>query len=182
MTFLADRKYAVTGPNGSGKSTFLLMMAGSIQPTEGKVICTDNEGTVIAEEESCRLTTMATPYLELIEEMTAQEMIGFHARFKRMTASPENILTSIDLSQATHKQIRYFSSGMKQRLKLGLAFFSESPLLILDEPFTNLDESGISIFRSLINRVTEGRIVFIGSNDKNEYEGCSDILDISSFK
>ena len=182
MTFLPGRQYAVTGPNGSGKSTFLQMIAGSIQPTEGKVICSETDGTVIAEDEAFRLTTMATPYLELIEEMTAVEMIEFHAGFKRMTASPETILNSIELTRASHKQIRYFSSGMKQRLKLGLAFFSQSPFLILDEPFTNLDESAISIFRSLINTITEDRILFIGSNDKTEYESCSDMLDISRFK
>jgi len=88
----------------------------------------------------------------------------------------------VDLDQATHKQIRYFSSGMKQRVKLAQAIFSDTLILLLDEPCTNLDEAGIAVYHKLVADYTRGRLVIISSNDVQEYDFCEQTVNIKAFK
>ena len=126
--------------------------------------------------------SLAAPYLELIEEFTALEMIAFHSKFKVFMESPESILKTAGLEAAAAKPIKYFSSGMKQRLKLALAFLSKSEMLLLDEPLTNLDNAGAALYDHLIERDQHQRILIISSNEKREYAFCSDIIDIMDLK
>lgn len=171
--FTAGGKYAITGPNGSGKSTLLQLIAGYIQPSEGSVQFENGHSPA-----NNKNVSLAAPYLELMEEMTAWEQIKFHRSFKKMSLDPESLLGTAGLERATHKAIRFFSSGMKQRLKLALAFFSASDVLILDEPTTNLDEQGIELYRDWINKLASDRILLIGSNDKSEYFCCQEVIDL----
>jgi ABC-type multidrug transport system ATPase subunit len=92
------------------------------------------------------------------------------------------VIEAISLQTASHKQIRYYSSGMKQRVKLAQAIFSDVSLILLDEPCTNLDEEGISLYKHLINTYCKDRLVLVSSNDKNEYDFCKEVLDIRSVK
>jgi ABC-type multidrug transport system ATPase subunit len=94
----------------------------------------------------------------------------------------DEILQEVNLQSAANKQIRYFSSGMKQRLKLAQAFFSDTSVLLLDEPTTNLDEAGIQLYKSLISKYTTNRLVIVGSNDKNEYEFCGEVIKVEDHK
>ena len=149
----APGHYAITGPNGSGKSTLLQVIGGAILPTEGSIHYELN-GKNIDSNDLYSYSSIVAPYLELIEEMTATEFLQFHHSFKNLNASIENILSEVNLLQAANKQIRYFSSGMKQRLKLAQAFFCNSPLLLIDEPTTNLDAEGILIYEKLLNEHT----------------------------
>ena len=126
--------------------------------------------------------SIAAPYLELIEEMTAKEMLEFHAQFKPLTLPVEKILEAVGLSNASNKQLRNFSSGMKQRLKLAQAFFSDTPVLLLDEPTTNLDAEGIDLYLQLIKDHTKGRLVIVSSNDKQEYAFCEEVIAIGNYK
>ncbi len=166
--------YAITGHNGSGKSTLLQCIAGSLYLNEGRVnFLTDNQEAI--KPENChQLLSICAPYLEVIEEMGAREFLHYHAQFKPFfrNMSPELILEEIGLSKAADKQIRYYSSGMKQRIKLAQAFFSDTPVLLLDEPCTNLDQTGISLYQHLISRYCQNRLVLISSNDKIEYASC----------
>ena len=125
---------------------------------------------------------MAAPYLELIEEMTAEEFLQFHHQFKPLTLSATHALAAVQLEKAAHKQIRYFSSGMKQRLKLAQAFFCAVPVLLLDEPTTNLDAEGISLYQQLIADHTVNKLVIVSSNDPQEYHFCEAILAIADYK
>ena len=111
-------------------------------------------------------------------------MLEFHAGFKPLNPSftHEAILSTVGLESAMNKQIRYFSSGMKQRLKLALAFFSDTPVLLLDEPTTNLDADGIALYRSLIHDHTKARLVIVSSNVKQEYDFCEEVISISDYK
>ena len=176
--FIPGRSYAITGPNGSGKSTLLQVIAGAIQHNEGEVKYMDTASGI----NPYKYLSIATPYLELIEEMTAAELLGFHATFKQLTRSIPEILTELNLQNAANKQVRYFSSGMKQRLKLAQAFFSSSPVLLLDEPTTNLDEDGIELYHLLINKYTKEKLVIISSNDKQEYSFCEEVILINNYK
>jgi len=180
-TFTPGKKYAITGSNGSGKSTLLQVVSGAIIFNEGKIEYS-NQHTIIEEENFYKHIAIAAPYLELIEEMTTEEMINFHHQFKPLIKAPKDIAERIGLEKAFTKQIRYFSSGMKQRLKLALAFFSDSPVLFLDEPTTNLDSEGIELYLQLIASFTNNRLVLISSNDLHEYNFCDDIISIGNYK
>ncbi|RZM21787.1 MAG: ABC transporter ATP-binding protein [Pedobacter sp.] len=179
LEFLPQHSYAITGPNGSGKSTLLQVIAGATLHSEGKIIYTHNDQDIT---EPYRYIAIAAPYLELIEELTATEMLGFHAAFKPLTASVAEMLAAVQLEKAAGKQIRYFSSGMKQRLKLAQAFYSDAPLLLLDEPTTNLDNDGIELYRRLISEQLGKKLIIISSNVTDEYDFCNEVIRVDSFK
>ena len=181
--FENNNVYAITGSNGSGKSTFLQILAGAIFHNEGSVNYTNQQGNIIAEEDVFKSVSFCAPYLELIEEMTGLEFLQFHQRFKPFLQGidPTTILKKVELEKAAHKQIRYYSSGMKQRLKLGQCFFTDTPIVLLDEPCTNLDASGIAIYQSLLEQLKKDRIVLIASNDPVEFKQSNQQLNISYY-
>lgn len=187
--FLPGNIYAIIGPNGSGKSTLLQVIAGALSPSEGKLTYQRNNNagdktTGATPEEVYLQIAFAAPYLELIEEMTLREFLLFHEKFKpfKTTVSIQDIIRTIGLEDAVNKQIRYFSSGMKQRVKLAQSFFSDTPVLLLDEPCTNLDKEGVSLYRQLIVDYGKGRLVIISSNDPVEYDFCDEQILISDYK
>jgi len=179
--FFSGKRYAITGSNGSGKSTLLQVISGSISHNEGKIEMILN-GSPLLEENCFQYLSIAAPYLELIEEMTATEFLHFHSSFKPLTHSLESILALINLENAAQKQIRYYSSGMKQRLKLAQAFFCSAPVLLLDEPTTNLDAEGIALYQQLITEQTDQKLVIISSNDPQEYSFCDEVISIGDYK
>ncbi len=128
--------------------------------------------------------SIAAPYLELIEEMTINEFLKFHRQFKPFlpAVTIDEIISVVGLQKASHKQIRYYSSGMKQRVKLAQAIFSDVPIILLDEPSTNLDSEGIQLYQQLINDYCMQRLVIVSSNDKVEYEFCKERLNIMDYK
>jgi ABC-type multidrug transport system ATPase subunit len=174
-------KYAITGANGSGKSTLLQVIGGVVLQNEGQVVF-QTATQPIAIPEPYKQLSVAAPYLELIEEMTATEFLIFHSKFKTLTKDTQAILEEMELGAAASKQIRYFSSGMKQRLKLAQAFFCDVPVLLLDEPTTNLDAEGIALYQHLIEDHTHNKLVIVSSNDQQEYHFCEDILKIADYK
>lgn len=179
--FISGKNYAITGPNGSGKSTLLQVIAGAVSHNEGNIqLAIGNRQLVI--DEAFKHLSIAAPYLELIEEMTAKEFLEFHQQFKPLQLSIKEILAIIGLEKAANKQIRYYSSGMKQRLKLGQAFFSNTVILLLDEPTTNLDAAGVALYHELINLYTKDKLVIICSNDKQEYNFCEEVINIETYK
>lgn len=182
-TFESGKHYAVLGPNGSGKSTLLQIIAGSLTFSEGS-IAYSVKGNNPDKEDIFQYISLAAPYLELIEEFTLKELLHFHAKFKPFVKdiSLIEIAETVHLKKAFNKQIRYYSSGMKQRAKLALAFFSDVPVLLLDEPCSNLDEEGIAIYQRLLSKYSGTRLVIISSNNPAEYKGCNDFIKITDFK
>ena len=180
-TFNINESYAITGLNGSGKSTLLQIISGFVMPTEGEILTDEIQ---LVDEHFYKKNSIATPYLELIEEMTATEFLNFHLQFKKYinNISTKEILEQVQLANAAQKQIRYFSSGMKQRLKLAQAFFSDTSILLLDEPCTNLDKQGIALYHQLIKNYSSNRLIIICSNDEIEYNFCNHILNINQYK
>jgi ABC-type multidrug transport system ATPase subunit len=179
--FKAGGKYAITGPNGSGKSTLLQVLAGSMNTTEGSITWTDVNRNITAENVYKQIAIVA-PYLELIEEMTAKEFLEFHAVFKKLIIPTDEILSIIGLDKTTGKQIRNFSSGMRQRVKLAQAIFSDVPCLMLDEPCTNLDAAGYKLYHQLISQYCQNRLVVVSSNDLNEYDFCDTRINVMDYK
>ena len=181
--FELNKIYAVTGPNGSGKSTLLQVLSGFLQPTSGEIVY-QNSQTTIDPDQFYQYITVATPYTELIEEFTAMELLKFHFKFKRLREGKdiENFLSDICLPRTEDKILKNFSSGMKQRLKLGLAFYSDTPVILLDEPTSNLDEEGIKWFQKTLSQERKNRTIIISSNQPYEYEQSDETLNILSYK
>ena len=174
---------AITGGNGSGKSTLLKCLSGAIPLTSG-AIQYQSGATQIVEEQWFRSLALATPYLELPEEFTLSEVLTFHFQFKNPLQQRSNaeILEILGLEKHKSKAISQFSSGMKQRVKLALAIFSEVPFLLLDEPTTNLDKQGVTWYLDLIQQFSQDRIVMICSNDPREYDFCEKKIAMEDFK
>lgn len=174
----AGSRKVLLGHNGSGKSTLLKIIAGYITPSEG-TISWHREGSVSAQTVYAQVS-IASPYLELIEEYTAEELIAFHGKFRKLRAGKQEILKRVNLHDHRHKRVADFSSGMKQRLKLGLAFYTDSPLLLLDEPCSNLDAASVAIYKALLENAGDHRTVVIASNsDEREFPGVSDQFEIA---
>lgn len=175
--------YAITGPNGSGKSTLLQVLWGQLPPSEGTLAYGKESGTIAAEE-VYRELTIAAPYVDLIEELTLSEIIRFHFSFKRARQGKTTgeLMEQMELTHARDKQVGHFSSGMKQRLKLGLALFSEVPLVFLDEPTTNLDKSATRWYWDQFSQLPPNTTVFIGSNHESEYPADAMKINLSDYK
>ena len=175
-------RYAITGANGSGKSSLLQFVAGALMPSEGKISYADS--AEIAPAAIFKYLSIAAPYLETVEEMTANEFFRFHQRFKPFLPgiTIPHMLDIIGLTQAADKQIRYYSSGMKQRVRLAQAFFCDTPVLLLDEPTTNLDAPGILLYHQLIQNYCDKRLLLISSNDPQEYAFCEEVIEMSKLK
>jgi len=182
-TFSVGNSYAITGPNGSGKSTLLQTIGTAINPSEGNISFTVHQQE-IANEQCYQHLSIAAPYLDVIEEMTASEFLHFHSSFKPLTnsVSINEILTIIGLAKNANKQIRYFSSGMKQRIKLAQAIFADTSILLLDEPCTNLDATGYALYKQLINDFCQNKLVIVSSNDEQEYGFCEKLISITDYK
>lgn len=183
LTLHAGESYTFVGPNGSGKSTLLQLLAGNLPATEGNLTYSDNK-TLIDPDNWFRQVSIAAPYVELVEELTLDELLTFHQTFKpfRNQLTPEAVAERLLLTQARHKEIKYFSSGMKQRVKLGLAFFSSSPIVILDEPTSNLDRQGAAWYHEQVRQLDANQLLLIGSNQPEEYDFCSNVLDVMQWK
>ena len=177
--FEAGKHYALVGNNGSGKSTLLQIIAGYSSLTKGSIDWSPCDANNIYEQIS-----FAAPYLELVEEFTATEQFEFQSQFKPLQKelSTEKILELIGLKNAAHKQIRYYSSGMKQRLKLALAIFSDCPILLLDEPCSNLDKEGYALYDTLIKDFAMHKLIIVGSNDPAEYHFCKAQVNLMDYK
>jgi len=183
IEFTAGTAYAITGANGSGKSTLLQTVCGLLQPSEGTIVYSQNDQP-IAVEKAFQYISFCAPYLELVEEMSLAEFLQFHNSFKPFIKGfhATRIIAAVGLSGTANKQIRDFSSGMKQRVKLAQAIFSDTPVLLLDEPCTNLDAAGIELYQQLINDYCLNKLVIVSSNDKMEYSFCKQVIEIERFK
>jgi ABC-type multidrug transport system ATPase subunit len=181
--FESANAYAITGPNGSGKSTLLQVLSGGVMLNEGNAQWSMGNGQ-LASENIYQHLSICAPYLELIEEMTLDEFLDFHHGFKPFLPgiSTASIITSLGLEKAANKQIRYYSSGMKQRVKLAQCIFCDTEIVLLDEPCTNLDTEGIRLYHGLMEQYCKQRLVIVSSNDETEYNFCTHRIDISEYK
>ncbi len=183
-SFISGQHYALIGNNGSGKSTLLQIIAGYIGLTKGQINWVNTAGENIDSSNIFQHISIAAPYLELVEEFTALEQIYFHQQFKPLQSglNPVELLEKIGLVNAADKQIRNFSSGMKQRLKLALAIFDQAPILLLDEPCSNLDQEGIQTYHQLMQAYAMHKLIIVASNDPQEYQFCKQQLALADFK
>jgi ABC-type multidrug transport system ATPase subunit len=176
------RSYAILGNNGSGKSTFLMSIAGFYALSEGRVRYCRN-GKEINEWEWYRHYALISPLLELPEDFTMNEFLDFHFALKPVKQgwSKERLYAETGLSGAENKLLKQLSSGMKQRIKLAMAFMTDVPVVLLDEPCTNLDRPGIRWYRELAGNAQD-QLLVVASNMEEEYDFCDQRLEMGAFK
>jgi ABC-type multidrug transport system ATPase subunit len=182
--FSTAHRYAILGQNGAGKSTLMKVLSGHLTPSKGTIIFQEDKQSLQIEEVFTKIS-YAAPYIELIEEFTLTEAITFHQRFKpfQTEIDVEKLITLLGFEKSRDKEIRFFSSGMKQRLKLALAICAQTPILLLDEPTTNLDAQGTAWYKDLLQTYTNNRLVIIATNVVEDYSFfCDSVIKISDYK
>jgi len=182
-TFESGKHYAITGPNGSGKSTLLKVLSGHLTPSEG-TISFSRDTHQVSIDQLYQYVSFSAPYIELIDEFTLDEAIRFHAGFRPFTKglSVDDVKSAAGLGKHAGKPLKQFSSGMRQRAKLILSILSDSDILLLDEPTTNLDEAGVQWYLQMIADHCSGKLVIVGSNLEREYSFCKEIISIERYK
>ena len=181
--FTAGVSYAVLGPNGSGKSTLLQVLSSALTPSVGQLTYQRN-GKPVDADQAYQYLSIAAPYLELIEEFTLAEQIRFHFTHKAFLSGfdAQSLIEYLGLAHVKDRQLRYFSSGMKQRVKLGLACCADVPIVLLDEPTSNLDEDGVEWYYQLVAQISTGRLLVVCSNQEREYGFCDHTITITDYK
>lgn len=179
----AGETCVITGSNGSGKSTLLKSISCISPLTEGNIEFQLN-GEEIKEAEIYPHLVISAPYLELPEEFTLLELLKFHFKFKKpiQNWTFDQMMERMYLGEHRYKSINQFSSGMKQRLKIGLCLFSDVPLVLLDEPTSNLDEKGLNWYLEMIGDFSAKRTIIISSNEPREYGFCKKHISIENYK
>jgi len=178
--FTEGKKYAILGPNGSGKSTLLKIISGGTMLSEGNVEYSSKE-TIIKPENVFQHVSIAAPWMDIPEEYTLEEIFTFHLQFKKFlkNISVSEAIKIIDLEHTREKHYRNFSSGMKQRVKLGLAILTNAPLLLLDEPVTALDAKSIGWYKEMISQYTKYKTILVFSNNREEeYDFCEEKIQL----
>jgi len=172
---------AITGWNGSGKSTLLRIIAGLARPSAGQVEMFYN-GEPIAKESRRWFIGMVAPAFSLYEELTGLENMEFFSRVRGLACNRNDcldVIRKVGMAEHATKICREYSSGMKQRLKLAQALLHEPPLLLLDEPGSNLDSKGVEVVEEIISEQRQSGVTVIASNEKREADHADRIIDLS---
>lgn len=171
---------AILGNNGSGKSSLLRIIASMQSATKGTITYTHQQEQ-IEPNAIYNMLSYAAVGMQLIEEFTLSELLTFHFSFKKSINQlrVEEIISILDMKNVQSKLVGDFSSGMKQRVKLAQAIFTDAPLLLLDEPCSNLDKHGIAQYQEWMATYQNNRTIIVASNDSNEYSFCKEQIMLS---
>lgn len=180
-TFFSGKTYALTGSNGSGKSTLIKILSNQDHANSGTISYLLKDIKIPIYDFN-NYFTFCAPYQELILEMKLSEFLRFHLSMAKENFSISELLEIVNLIGNENKVLNNFSSGMIQRLKLGICFFSNRPILFLDEPTSNLDETGKVVFKNLIQKSKQDKLIIMASNEPFEIDLCDEQLAIVDFK
>lgn len=180
-SFLSNHSYGISGLNGSGKSTLLKLLSGFSTPDEGSVRYL-NHGSIIPRDKIFEHISFIAPYIDIPLSYTFSELLTYHFSFRKpwKSISQKEIEEMFDFPKK--QLIQNFSSGMQQRVKLALAFFTDSTILLLDEPTETLDENGYKLYSELLDKYTSDRLVIISSNKDRDFYNVQEVLSIENFK
>lgn len=181
FTLCAGKKYALTGHNGSGKTTLLKIAAAAALPDKGKV-CYTQEGKRIPANELYRYLAFTSPHANLPEEMTLSEICRFYHHLKPLEMPLSEFLERTALKEAENKPIGHFSSGMKQKLQIALALFSENRLVLLDEPSANFDAENTQWLKDEISQLSSKKTLLLSSNRQVVLSACDQVIKIEQWK
>ncbi len=175
-------RFAITGNNGAGKSTLVQILAGMMFPSEGSIHFT-SKGKQVQEEQIREHIAFAAPYLLLPEQFTGYEIAKhwFSLRAQRQGMDWMEIFETTALKKGLHQPLKSYSSGMKSRLKLGLALFTDASLVLLDEPTANMDQEGVHWYQQQLHKIPQDHTLIIASNNPEEYQICDQILNMNTL-
>lgn len=167
---------SVTGSNGSGKSTLLQILALLKIPSRGNVEYSV-AGVPVDRSLVHKKIGFCSPALNLYDELTAYENLSFASGISDKNILKQN-LAEFQLAGHENKLVRYYSSGMKQRLKLLCALINKPPVIFLDEPGLALDSSGKEMIYSIINELKSSSIIILATNDAAESALCNKRIEL----
>jgi heme exporter protein A len=177
--------FAITGKNGSGKSTLIKILCGVLSPSRGTVEFSV-DGTVVPYPDYYPYIGLVSPYLNMYEEFTAEENLSFIAKVRNLGPSISEragmLLNEFGIYDHRKKEVRYYSSGMKQRLKYCAALLHSPSLLVLDEPSSNLDSYGIEAVRKFMAQQRDTGILLFATNDAEDLQFADRIYSIEHAK
>jgi ABC-type multidrug transport system ATPase subunit len=179
--FESGKRYGIAGHNGSGKSTLLKIIAGFITPNSGDITYTISDKSIPVEA-IFKYVNFTAPYIDLPVDLSFYELLDFHFSLKERIEDKCNEDINEYFQLPTALPIRQFSSGMLQRVKLALVFFTKSDLVLLDEPTETLDEIGFKLYTTLIESYSHQRTIIIASNKEKDFIGCQSILKVNDYK
>lgn len=174
-TFEQNGKYAILGSNSSGKSTLLKIIGKAISPNKGEIVYSLSQGT-----ES--LVSFCSPEMHLLDDFTVREMFELHFNFKKAKLTKEEQWEISGLKSFLDKKYIELSSGLKNKVKLTLALFSDTPALLLDEPCTNFDEVNLKWYNKMIDNYCSSQLIIVASNQEIEYHFCKNHINLRQFK
>lgn len=169
-TVTAPGAWTILGPNGSGKSTLLRILAGLLAPTGGEVVYLHNGARLTAHQRR-QAVGLVAPDIALYRPLTALENLRFFTRARGLSLSDGELLgwlERVGLRARAHDPVASFSTGMVQRLKVLTALVHRPPVLLLDEPGSNLDEAGMEFIRETVREQAGDGIVIVATNDTRE--------------
>jgi heme exporter protein A len=161
------------GPNGAGKSTLIGMLATLVAPSAGSISYGNLNASTAGADIRGRIGVLAHE-LHLYPELTARQNLEFFARMYGLTVSGtvDAALAGADLSDRDHDQVLGFSRGMRQRLALERALLHKPTLVLLDEPFTGLDDRAVRLVADRFRRLAaDGAIVVLATHDLDLADG-----------
>lgn len=176
--------FAITGKNGSGKSTLVKILCGVLSPSKGTVSLSVNDQTILYPDYYPHIG-LVSPYLNLYEEFSAEENLQFIKNIRGLDSSAdafaEILLKEFGIYDHRKKEVKNYSSGMKQRLKYCAALIHQPVLLVLDEPSSNLDEYGIEAVRNRMRLQKQKGVLLFATNDKDDLQYADTIYDIGQL-
>ncbi len=175
----------IVGRNGSGKSTLMKIIAGIISPSSGSMKF-KNTGNEIEMNEVKKKLGFVSPYLNLYDELSAIENLRLFSGLKSDREAKDDELVKLleltGLADRRNDEVKTYSSGMKQKLKIAFALLNDPELLMLDEPRSNLDRSGIETMERIAERQKDKGILIIATNDEDDLKLCSKRINIEEHK
>lgn len=176
----------IVGRNGSGKSTLMKIISGIISPSGGSLTYLDN-GRVLERGAVRKLAGFVSPYLNLYDELSAAENLRLFSGLKSNSSGEDedrlsHYLNFVGLFERRNDEVKEYSSGMKQKLKIAFAMLHEPRVLMMDEPRSNLDRDGISIIEKVAEKQKEKGILIIATNDEDDLNLCSIKISVEEFK
>jgi ABC-type multidrug transport system ATPase subunit len=172
--FAPDRLYAILGDNGAGKTTLLRVLAGLTPPTRGSISMLGGSDL----RSVCgQLGYMAHPSL-LYDEMSGMENLGYFARLYDVSKKDQRcaeVIRAVKLDPSLTRPMGQYSQGMRQRMSLARALLNDPKILLLDEPFSNVDLRSAREMVSLLTGLRDaGKTIFVVTHQASLLEGAAD--------
>jgi ABC-type multidrug transport system ATPase subunit len=179
----SGQRIAIVGGNGSGKSTLVQVLSG-IQPQSEGTLQYYNSDVEVPVNQYYQHIAMASPGLELPDSLSLKELLAFHLKVKPVVGNLDlyAVAERLDLGNELDKVIRLMSSGMRQRIKLGLALWADVPFILLDEPTSHLDAKYVSWYQNQLAEIGKQKLVVVASNEPREFLGFTEQIRMEDLK